>query len=694
MIRNSRPVSYLTRLVYTPLVFLMLPLIAPGGLPAGTIAPPAAESATLSYLKGLSIEELLQTEITSVSKKPEHLFNVAAAISVITREDLRRAGVHSIPEALRLVPGLMVADIDSSRRAIGSRGFNDLFANKLLVLIDGRSMYTPLYSGVHWNTLDTVIEDIERIEIIRGPGATIWGANAVNGVVNIITRDSADTQGSLVSATGGTSEQPLVSARYGGRLSDTTTYRAYAKGFRRESYDNPGGGEANDGWHSARTGFRADSRYSARDSFSLQGEVYDGEMDASISLSRISSTQFSSVFEGTETARGGHLLSTWQHVFSDTSVTDVQIYYDRSERDQIVGEEERDTVDFEFKHRWDPAGSHDIVWGLGYRFTGDDIANSEVLSFIPASRDASLWSAFVQDDINLAADTTWLTVGSKFEHHDFSGDEIQPSVRLRHLPTEKQLVWGAVSRAVRFPSRIDRDSRLNVSILADEEGNPVVVRLFGNQDFVSEKLLAYEAGYRWQAAETLSFDLAAYYNVYDDLRSIAGGVPFQESTPPPAHLVIPQNLINGLEGSTYGFELQTTWQATDRLKVIAGYSRIELNLNPVEGSSSGDLISEESIAPAHQLQLRSYLDLPHNLALDAELSYVDEISYATPQQTETIDAYYRLDLRLGWKPGSAYELSIGADNLFSSGDKEFPDYTNIVASEVPRRFWAQLTCTF
>ena len=693
MTQDDHPFANLYR--FATVVSLFLPLAFPFGSQAETTETSAAESATLSYLKGLSIDELLQTKITSVSKKTEHLFNVAAAISVITQEDLRRAGIHSIPEALRLVPGLSVADIDSSRRAIGSRGFNDYFANKLLVLIDGRSMYTPLYSGVFWNTLDMVIEDIERIEIIRGPGATVWGANAVNGVINIITKDSADTQGSLISATVGNSEQPLVSARFGDRLSEATTYRAYAKGFQRASYENAAdGNDAHDSWQNIRTGFRADSRYSAKDTFSLQGEVFDAEMDASIYLVNFPVDPSLSVFEGSETAKGGHLLSTWQHVFSETSTADIQIYYDRSERDQFIAAEERDTLDFEFKHHWNPARTHDIVWGLGYRYTADDLTNTDAIGFYPASRSANLWNGFIQDDIALVTDTSWVTVGTKIENNEYSGNEVQPSVRLRYQPTEKQLLWAAVSRAVRSPSRSDQDIQGNVNILADGEGNLAVVRMLGNKDFVSEELIAYEAGYRWQAAETLSLDLATYYNVYDELRWFANGAPFYEPIPSPAHLVVPQYLINGLEGDTYGLELQATWQATERLKLSAGYSTIELDLEPKGGLKAGDYITAESIVPRHQAQLRSYLDLPHNLSLDSELSYVSEISFPNPLQTEIIDAYFRLDLRLGWKPSSRYEFSIGADNLFSAGNKEYPDYANLVSSEVPSRFWAQLTCTF
>jgi iron complex outermembrane recepter protein len=694
MINSTHAVSFTSRFRYAPLISMLVPLLIHSNLQAGSLPAHGVEPETLLYLKGLSIEELLQTEVTSVSKKTEHLFNAAAAVSVITQEDLRRAGVDSIPEALRLVPGLMVADIDSSRRAIGSRGFNDYFANKLLVLIDGRSMYTPLYSGVFWNMLDTVIEDIDRIEVIRGPGATVWGANAVNGVINIITKDSANTQGGLISAIAGTSEQPLVSTRYGGKIDDKTTYRVYAKGFQRDSYEKPNGDDANDSWENVRTGFRADSRYTDKDTFSLQGEVFDGKMDASIFLSEFLTQPYPSIFEGTETSRGGHLLSTWNHSFSDTSSTDVQIYYDRSERDQVIAREERDTIDFEFKHHWDPASVHDIVWGAGYRYTSDDITNTYSTSFYPASRSSDLWSIFVQDDINLLPDTAWLTVGSKFEHNDYSGFEVQPSVRLRYQPTEKQMLWTAVSRAVRSPSRSDHDIQVNLATLTDGAGNLAVDRLLGNKDFVSEELTAYEVGYRWQAAETVSLDLATYYNVYDNLRSFGKGTPYYEFTPSPPHLVMPEYLVNGLEGDTYGFEIQGTWQATDKLKLFAGYSWIGFDLERKKGYESNDNITEEKIVPAHQVQLRSYLDLPHNVSLDTELYYVSEISYANTLQTETIDAYFRFDLRLGWKPSARYELSVGADNLFSASHKEFPNYSNIVSSEVPNQFWAKITYTF
>ena len=324
---------------------------------------------TLTYLKSLSIEELLDTQVTSVSKRPEPLFDAAAAITVLTAEDLRRVGARSIPDALRLVPGLQVGHIDSSRWEVGARGFSDYFENKLLVLIDGRSMYTPLYSGVYWNSLDTVIEDIERIEVIRGPGATIWGANAVNGVINIITKNSADTQGGLFSTTVGTYEQPLVTTRYGGKISPTTSYRLYAKGFRRDTFKESDGTSAHDGWESYRTGLRMDSEINAKNTLSLQAEVFSGEADFTSVLSGYLTPPFTRESEEVEDFRGGHFLIDFAHTLSERSKVDLTFYYDAYTRDLVVAEEERDTLDIEFKHHLDLNKYHDFVWGAGFRWS-------------------------------------------------------------------------------------------------------------------------------------------------------------------------------------------------------------------------------------------------------------------------------------------------------------------------------------
>jgi iron complex outermembrane receptor protein len=632
------------------------------------------ENDSLIYLKSLSIEELMQTRITSVSKKSEELFSVAAAVTVITQQDIQRAGVQSIPEALRLVPGLQVAQIDGSRYAIGARGFNEFFANKLLVLIDGRSIYTPLFSGVNWAAEDTIIEDIDRIEVIRGPGATVWGANAVNGVINIITKHSEQTQGGMVSTVIGSHDLPMASARYGGRINDYTSYRLFAKGFQRESFDSTDGGDANDSWKSLRTGFRIDSNHTDNDELSLQGEIYDNEAEATGDVIGFT------VLQGTEVLSGGHLLANWEHQLSNESTLDFQFYYDHTQRDLVIAEEIRDTIDLEFKHHWEPQGVHDIVWGAGYRWTADDITGTIPISFSPDSRTDELWSAFIQDDINIIKDKVWITLGSKFEHNDYSGLEIQPSIRLRYKPTEKQIIWAAVSHAVRTPARSDHDLVTNLGSVDLGGGYSAMAQVLGDERFDSEKLVAYEVGYRLQPNAKLSLDLATYYNVYDDIRSL--------NPDPESPWII--YFGNSAEGNTYGFEIQATWQATRNLKVFAAYTFLDIDLTDTYPLTASDSVSEETLSPKHQVQIRSYLDLPHNLALDTELYYVDTIG----QDNTTIDPYLRFDLQISWQPKDSFRLSVGAENLFNSSHQEFFDRQYLVASEVPQQYWLKANFTF
>lgn len=647
------------------------------------------EDQTLSYLKGLSIEQLLQTEITSVSKKTEQLFDAAAAVSVITQEDIKRAGIHDIAEALRMVPGMNVARIDGSRWAISARGFNDYFANKLLVLIDGRSVYTPLFSGVYWNAQDTFIDDIERIEVIRGPGATVWGANAVNGVINIITKNSKDTQGGLLVAAAGTYEQPYGGIRYGGKIAENGSYRLFAKGFNRSSLEAINGEDTYDSWQNLRTGFRTDFEPDAQSSFSLQGELYTGAADASIELTNYLTPPYDRTGQGTEDYSGGHLMADWQQTLSKDSVFDLQLYYDRTQRDQIISKETRDTLDVDFKHHWSALPSNDIVWGGGFRWTNDDLTRTWTTDISDDNRSDSLWSAFLQDDINLLADKVWLTLGSKFEHNDYTGFEIQPSARLRYKPSSSNTLWTAISRAVRTPSRAEQGLMVNLSTAIHPESNTIsLTRILGTEQFQSEELIAYEAGYRWQKSKLLSLDLAAFYNDYENIRSLLPGTPFPEFQPAPPHLVIPLEMGNHTEGESYGLEFQATWQASEQLQLLFGYTWLEVNLQYVTPLAGGNSPSDEGTSPEHQFHIRSYFNLPNNLSLDAELYYVSELD------TQEIEGYVRFDLRLGYQPTPTLKLSLNAENLFNSSHQEFSDRSNIVASEIPTQIWAKMTYSF
>lgn len=639
---------------------------------------------SLKYLKSLSIEELLQTEVTSVSKKSEQLFDTAAAVFVITQEDIKRTGVRTIPDALRMVPGLQVAHINESIYAITSRGFNEWFSNKLLVLVDGRSVYTPLFSGVYWDAQDTVLEDVERIEVIRGPGATMWGANAVNGVINIITKHSKDTQGGLVAGGIGTIEKPLAAARYGGTIGNDGTYRVYAKGFMRDSFVTPDGENGNDGWENIRAGFRMDLTPSFQDSLTIQGETYRGTDDFDVRLSGYITPPFTRESQEQIEYNGGHLITTWQRRISNDSDFEAILYYDCTNRDQYVIAEHRDTLNFDFKYRIKADFRHDVVWGMGYRWTQDDTEPSPNLWVDPDNRSDQLWNAFIQDDIMLRQDKLWLTLGSKFEHNDYSGFEVQPSARLRWKPTPQYTLWGAVSRAVRAPSRSDHDIQVNMASMEIPFAGVAVLRITGDEDFASEELIAYEAGLRWQQDKNLSVDISAFYNVYKNLRIVETGSEFLETTPAPAHMVIPQIITNGMQGETYGLEALTNWKPLGNWKLSFGYAWFDSDLDANGNSAEKD----GEISPHHQIQLRSYLDLPWSLSLDTEFYFVDEL------KTFEIPAYTRVDLRLGWDPTQNWALSLNIENLLDNRHAEFPTRSGCVATEVPRVIYGQIVFRF
>lgn len=664
-------------------------LLSHAALPS-SVSAAGHDGNALQYLKSLSIEELLQAEITSVSKKSESLFTAAAAVTVITQEDIERSGARSIPEALRMAPGLDVSSIDASRYAIGARGFNEYFETKLLVLIDGRSMYTPLYSGVYWNSFDMVMQDIDRIEVIKGPGATVWGANAVNGVINIITKNSSETHGGLVSATVGNFDQPDISVRYGGEIGEKSDYRIYAKGYDRSNFEGITSDDAYDSSKSLRTGFRVDHQQSVNDAVSFQGEIYDGEADAEVVLTGYLAPPFVRDTRDTETYSGGHLQGSWEHRISESANTTLQMYYDRSDRDNIVAVEERDTLDIDFKNQLLLAKRHDVVWGAGYRWSSDDLEGSVTTEFYPKSRTDELWSTFVQDDINVVSDLAWITLGTKLEHNDYTGVEVQPSIRFRLQPDPKQVIWAAVSRAVRTPSRAESDVEVNLGTMAGESGSLSVLRLEGSDNFDSETLVAYELGYRWQPKNSLSFDVATFYNNYDKIRTIEPkGAPYVDFSGLPV-LVIPSEFDNEAEGDAYGLELQSSWQPIDSLKLIGSYSFIDLDLTYKPSSvRAGRPYSNDEFAPSHQFQLRSYWDLTSHLALNSEFYYVSSLGDGA------IDSYLRFDTQLSWQALDNLRLTLGGENLFGSSHQEFfNSQSNIVASEVVRTYWLKATFWF
>src|SRR5467141_209366 len=470
-------------------------------------------------LTQVSLEELGQIEVTTASKVPVKASRTPAAIYVITQEDIRRSGATSIAEALRLAPGVEVARVDSNTWSLGVRGFGSALSRSVLVLIDGRTVYTPLFAGVYWQVQDTLLEDIERIEVIRGPGATIWGANAVNGVINIITKNSKDTQGMLASAGGGNIDQGFVNFRYGAGRGKSFNYRIYGKAFTRGPEFHPDQKQFDD-WRMGQAGFRSDWDRNDRDKFTLQGDLYNGDTGQSVGITSYSPPFMTNVQQNAELA-GGNLLGRWKRVFGAGSDIQLQTYYDRTDRKQLNFAESRDTFDIDFIHHLALPRRQDFLWGLGARLSsGNATVVVPTVAFTPNHFTDKLYSAFIQDEIPFAGNQLSLTIGSKFLHNNYSGLEVQPTARLLWTPSPRQTMWGAVTRAVRTPSRVEEDLPLTALL----PHRPLIFfRITGDRRFASEHLIGYEAGYRALVSSKFYLDIAAFYNNYDHLLSIEPG---------------------------------------------------------------------------------------------------------------------------------------------------------------------------
>jgi iron complex outermembrane receptor protein len=630
--------------------------------------------------------------VSSAAKKDQKLGEVAAALYVITQEDLRRTGATSIADALRMVPGMEVAQINANSWAISARGFNSRFANKLLVLMDGRSVYTPLFSGVFWDVQDTLLEDIDRIEVIRGPAGTLWGANAINGVINIITKSAKDTQGGLLTSGAGSHENGFGVIRYGGAIGSDAHFRVFGKYFSRDGF--PGGGSnshAHDDWKFGRGGLRLDWDISKRDSLTVLGDYYNGSVGERLPLSTFAAP-FTQLVGGDFPVAGGSVLGRWKHVLGDASDLKLQLYYDRTLRDSPVHKEARDTVDWEFQHRFAPNGRHEIIWGSSYRYTVDHIHNSSAIAFLPRRRGDHLFSAFVQDDIPLIENRLRLTVGSKFEYNSYTGFETQPNVRVLWTPHQDHTLWSAISRAVRTPSRFEHTIQGMFSVMPPLSPTcpalvPCEARVLGNKNYGSESLIAYELGYRTQLSSSLSVDVATFYHDYQDLRTVESGTPFPAATPVP-HLVLPLSFHNKMHGHGYGIELSSTWAATEWWKLNLGYTFLKVDLRLDRTSRDTLSTAAEDDNPRNQFHLRSYLDLPHRLSLDSALYYVDSV----PNQR--VSAYTRTDVGIGWSPFANFEARIVGQNLFASRHREFGTSFLTNSTKPERSVYGKLTWRF
>jgi iron complex outermembrane receptor protein len=545
-----------------------------------------------------------------------------------------------------------------------------LYANKLLVLVDGRSVYTPLNSGVNWDTVDTLLEDVDRIEVVRGPGGTLWGANAVNGVVNIITKSARETQGFYAEAGGGTLERGFGAVRYGGQAGDLF-FRLYANYFDRADFDLASGASADDDWQKGQGGFRLDWEPPGPNRVTVQGDVYNGtESDRT----------------GDTSLAGGNLLGRWTHDYADDAQSKLQIYYDRFARDKDALFD-IETFDADFQHQFPLGERQEIIFGAGYRLIHDNLENSPDVIFLPQSRTMQLPSAFVQDEISLLPDQLRLTLGTKVEHHYFSGWEVQPNARLAWTPDPNHTVWAAVSRAVRTPSRSEHDVRSNFSTVPGMPPEVYAADMRGRVE--SEDVIAYELGYRVQLLERLSVDVTTFYNDYDHFATFEPRADFVETNPPPTHIVHPLEVRNKAFGETYGGELAVRWQAMDWWRLDAYYNYLQIQLHaPHSLEPTAEFAERES--PHHQVSLRSVMDLPRDTELDCIFRYVDSVPGFD------IPSYVTMDVRFAWKPSPNWEIAIVGQNLFDNRHTEFGDAVaiNPSASEVPRGFYGKLSCKF
>jgi iron complex outermembrane receptor protein len=622
---------------------------------------PADKTPDLSFeaLEAMDFDALMNIKIESVSKKEETLANAAAAVFVISQEDIRRSNATVIPELFRMVPGMQVARIDSNKWAVTSRGSNSRFSNKLLVLIDGRSIYTTYFSGVNWDEHNLVMEDIERIEVIRGPGGTLWGANAVNGVINIITKHSENTLGGMVSAGMGSEEQGIGTFRYGKELAKDKTIRVYGKYYNRDDFAGKPGEPEADSWDGSRGGFRMDWEKSETNAFTFQGDIYKGESNERAKNNVVSGSSTAS-FNRAVKIDGVNFLSRWKHNNSKSSEMTAQFYFDHvSRRGATTKRSLIDTYDIDFQHSFQFKEKQKIIWGGGQRFVVDSFEDSVAIQLSPSNRLNYITSAFIQDDIQILPNLLKFTIGSKIEFNNYTGIEVQPSARALWAPDPKHSFWAAVSRAVRTPTRAEDSIRIN-----SQFSGTTLIALIGNDVVKSEEVLALELGYRTQAKKNVFLDVALFYNFYNNLQTRERGTAFAENTPSPAHNVSPFNETNEGSGKTYGVELFGKWDVQENWELSAGFTYFKLDLDQVS-TSTFVFENAEGNDPEFQWNIRSHLGLPHSFEFDTDLYFVDTLDNIN------VASYIRLDLRLGWQPTKSYEISISGQNLLQQEHDEF-----------------------
>jgi iron complex outermembrane recepter protein len=623
---------------------------------AGATVVHAQSTADPSALADESLDQLLNTPVVTVSKKQQRLSKVPAAVYVITKEAIHRTGAVSIPEILRLAPGVQVARINATQWAVSIRGFNGLWSNKLLVMIDGRTIYSEIFSGVDWEMQDLMKEDIERIEVVRGPGSSIWGANAVNGVVNIVTKQAADSSGTMLAVSTGNLDRFRAAAQYGCSFGQTS-FRIYSK-VRDQSLPGTGGVALPDTHKQAIAGFRIDSHLNARDKLTVQGDGYVGETHDS----EIVPVTLPSFLPGISDVNGHpasfDLQAKWTRSLSDRSEVSLQAFGAKEQRVEEGVDARNSTFDVELQHSFAVGERNAILWGLESRTIQDRIFGPPTFYFTPVGRTNVLTAGFISDDISLVPDRLQLSVGTKIEKYNFTRWQPEPSIRMAWTPNENQTVWASLGRAVRIPSRFERDIRVDAGALPGPL--PILLQVNGNPQATSETLVAYEVGHRMKLGRKISLDTATYYNHYGTLRSTQELAPQFELEPVP-HLLVPLEYNQLAQGNSLGFESVANFDASSRWRMTASYGFGDLDIQSKPGNNSTLNIYRNvpGSLPKHQAQIRSSWDIGRNLQLDIAGYYVDRLP------AQSLPSYTTADLRLGWHVTSSLALSANVTNIFN-----------------------------
>lgn len=683
---------YQLRLLFRALAVLLSFLLGFVSLSSWAETPDeAAKRARLQRLKQLPIHTLSKVQFYNpdtqlAARKSRALIENPSAVFVLSGEEVRRAGITSLPEALRLIPGVQVARLYSSRWAISARGLNGYISSKLLVMIDGRTIYTPLRSEVRWGEHDMLMEDLDRIEVIRGPGASLWGANAVNGIINIVSKQAAQTQGGLVSILlGNGDENAALGLRYGGKFGKHGAYRLYAKTADYDDFKTPQGDPAEDGWNARMLGFRADYAKPQGDRFTLQGSASHNTMKWGVRILD-EALQFVPQDDHIDNQEV-NLLGRWQHKLERGEWV-LQSYYNWKNYDELVYQEKRQTWDVDFQHRMPLGERQEYLWGLGVRHARDDIQGlTRMLGYAPPQREDWLYSAFVQGEFVLQPKRWRLLLGSKFEHNSYTGFEYQPSLRLLWSPQAKHRLWAALSRAVRTPSRTDHTGFIETLTPAPTLPVPLLLQVHGNTAYESESLLAYELGHRYLPNRHVLLDSTVFVHAFENLRS-AEPVLFDPTQMPP--LLVAQ-LDNQTYGEVLGAELSLQWQINRAWRLTSSYTYTQVHLHLQVGSHSVFGESEEGDNPQHQFNLFSQWNLNKDLQFDTVFYYVGKVdNQNTPE-------YLRWDLHLGWQAHKRLRLDAGLRNALT---QQHPEFGNIISgnveipNQVPRAAYVQLRYRF